>query len=324
MLRDATEDGKPHIWDAWSPNGDHEEAFVAAVTTYGAIAAVDVLETQLTPGSEVPGISTRAELKDVFELGATISPHLSNAEPLGATAVLWNDQARDELFSEHDVAIWEQVNLPAIGGFEAFEAIGQSPLVLTGQTLDSDIPSSVRTLYAPNLDALSADQLAALDRFEARGGVIVSDGPDTDWSTESAYQASLANLIQTLSDAPQSPVIISGLPESTHGVVYQKSNDNSDDTIVVAITNDFTFHQRSLFLDPLPEEDINPTPDDIPAGVVIDISDEVFSADATEIHAYDAITGTVIDVIETENGLALSLPEIGRMAVIVIDSVSID
>ena len=150
LLRDAAEDGKPHIWDSWSPNGDHEEAFVAAVTTYGAIAAVDVLETQLTPGSEVPGIHTRAELKDIFELGATISPHLGNAEPLGATAVFWNDQARDETFSEGDVAIWEQVNLPAIGGFEAFEAIGQSPLVLTGQNLETDIPSSVRTLYAPN------------------------------------------------------------------------------------------------------------------------------------------------------------------------------
>lgn len=323
LLRDAAVNGKPHIWDSWSPNGDHEQAFVAAVTTYGGIAAVDVLETQLAPGNEVPGIHTRAELEEVFELGKTISPHLGDAEPLGATAVLWNDEARDALFSERDVAIWEEVNLPAIGGFEAYESLGQSPLVLTGETLKNDIPESVRTIYAPNTDALSAEQLASLSRFEARGGVIVSGDPDADWSTEEGYQSALSELMQTLSDAPQSPVAISGLPEKTHGVVYKKSNEGSEDTVVVAIANDFTFHQRSRFFDPVAEEDINPTPSDIPAGVSIQIDADFYpDVPADEIHAYDAITGTVIDVIETPDGLALSLPEIARMAVIVIDVLS--
>lgn len=322
LLRDAAGEAKPHVWDAWSPNGDHDQAFIAAVTTYGGIAALDVYEEQLTPGNEVLGIASRAELKDSFALGAAVSPHLSEVEPLGATAVLWNDAARDALFSEGDVAMWEQVNLPSIGGFEAFSDLGQSPLVLTTLALNHDIPGSVRTLYAPNTDALTPEQMAALSRFQAKGGVIVTGDPNADWSTSAGYAAALSDLKDALQAAPSAPVTVAGLPDKAHGVAYRSENEGDADTIVIAITNDFTFHQRSLWEDPVPEADINPTPDDIPQGVLVQIASEMtVGRSASDFVAYEAVTGNVIDIMDTAEGLSVSLPAIARMAVVVIQPV---
>jgi len=322
LLRDAADGNKPHIWDRPSPNGEHLNAFIAALATYGSIAAVDVPEVLLAPGDEYAGVASRAEMMDAFEMANTAAPHLSNVELASNVAVLWDETGKHALYDSGTREPWETVNIPALAGFEAMTDLGLGPRVLSDFAIAEDVPETVEFLYVADRSMLEPDRQAALARFEARGGTVIASQSDGSWGDELGYDAHVASIREQMSQLSV-PIKVSGLPDHVHAVSYQRTENGGDNAFVVAITNDFTFKQSTSYFTPLPEEDVVDGPDRVPAGSVIEIDKTQFpGAEASDLVVIEAISGERCSVVEVDGKYLVTLPEFGQFAVVTIDAVS--
>ena len=324
LLRDSATNGKVHQWKVWSPNGDQDKAFVSAVTTYGAIAAVDVTERILKPGNTAPGISTRAEVKETFELGDKISPHLADADPIGWAAVHFSENSRNAFFQSGDRTMWENIQLPAIGGFQALTELGMSPSVLNDSALSETISPEVQVLFLPDAGNLTAEQQTAIAAFEARGGTVISNSAGWNWSSTSGYEQAVDDFkTEILTLESRAPIVINGLPQKVHAVANTKTEGLSTPTIVVSLANDFTFVQKSFVLDPLAADQVNVTPDAVAAGVTIEIDNSfhpsLANRSASDLIAYDAVSEQKLEVVKTATGFEVVLPSFQHSIVAVID-----
>jgi len=321
LLRDAADGDRPHIWDFPSPNGDHLNAFVAAVATYGGIAAIDVPEVLLAPGDVYDGVASRDDMSAAFDLANRMAPHLTDVQMAGNAAVLWDETSRNALYDQGSRVTWEEVNIPALAGFEAMTDLGLGPQVLSDWAIEQDVPDNIDILHVANRGLLGADQEAALVRFEARGGTVVTSSLSDEWGTAAGYDAHVADLKAQL-DTLQTPVTVTGLPDRVHAVSYTRPQDTGDDTLVVAITNDFTFKQSSSYFTPLPEEEVVDAPDAVPAGGIIEVSKDRFpGATLAQMVAVEANSGEHLVVTETADSFLIEIPSFGQFAVVTMDAV---
>lgn len=318
LLRDAASAGTPHIWKAWSPTGEQDRAFIAAVTTFGCIAALDVYE-EVLGGAQIVGMPSLSDYAESFAFGQRISPFLSNVTPESTVAVLWSEETRDEFFSQGDVAIWSQINLPALGAFEAFSDAGHTPTIVTDGALSSDALAGVTTLVIPDITLLGTATLTAVADFVAAGGHVISTADFGNWSTAEDYtQAVEALTAQAGSIA--APVKLLNLPDHVFAAAYRQ--DDADGRIVVAVTNRFDGVQTSTWQVPITGSDIAVPPPPVAAGIVAQIAASTLPAGTSNIVAYDAVSGKVLNALSTGDGWQVSLPQFDQMVVLVIESVA--
>ncbi|MGB7329662.1 MAG: dockerin type I domain-containing protein [Rubripirellula sp.] len=326
LLREAAEDGLPHVWNAFAPNRDHFLAFLGAVTTYGNIAALDVVEELLLPGGHVDGVASRADMAEGFALGNAISPHLSRADPIRWAAVLFSENSRNERGLNSRQA-WEEVVSPTVGAFQAAQQAHKPVSVLTDGQLARGFANDYQVLFLSNPDELTVPQQVAVQDFVALGGTVIENDPSWNWGDEAGYSNAVISIQQMLAEvqAP-APLTVSGLPLGSHSVGYSRANGNDlPMTTVVAISNQFDFSQSSTIFDPIPAENVNATPANIPAGGKVFISDQLLGDDASlsanDVVAMEVVSGEVLTVVRLVNGFEIQLPEIERSAVIVLEPV---
>lgn len=329
LLREVAEAGLPHVWNAFTPNRDHLFAFLSAVMTYGSVAALDVIEELLLPDGTLPGLASRQDMADGFQLGNQVSPHLSQSDPVKWAAVLFSENARNS----HGIdsrAIWEDVNSPTVGAFQAVQRSHRPVSIITDNQLIEGRANAYQVLLLPNPDKLSASQMFAVQQFVAQGGTVIENDPAWDWSSQAGYESAVFALTVMLdSIATKAPVVASGLPDGTHVVSYQKHRVDSDlSATIIAIANRFDFSQASSAFDPIAPENVNPTPPNIPAGATLFLGDNLrfryAGLAASDLIAMDAVTGQLLPVVRTIGGFEISLPEIERMMLVVVESIALD
>ena len=311
LVRDSAENGTPHFWKARSPTAEQDEAYIAAITTFGGIAALDIIEYLLEPGATVPGNPSLAEYAENFALGARISPFLADTTPQSEVGIYWSETARDAWYEDGDAATWANVNLPALGAFETLMDMGLTPTILTDSDVAHGIDPNLRMLFVPDIDNLSAAQLAELAQFTAAGGTVIT-GDATDWSTDAGYQAGMAAFAAAAAPfRAEALVRVDDLADGAMAQAYR--SETNDNQLVVAITNSFDFVQAARLANPIP-------PDPVPAGASVFVDFDALPAGSTLPYAYDAVSGAMLEVTEVGGGWMVSLPGFAQMMLVVIEA----
>ena len=322
LLRDVAEEDLPHIWTASAPDRDHLLAFVSAATAYGMIAAVDVVEELLSPDGAIDGLFTREDIAAAFDLGSRISPELSGTRPVRWAGVHFSESARD-LFLRDSERAWEQVLLPAVAAFDALTRLGMPVKVVTDDMLLAAGLDDLSVLHVAAPRLTDAEQQAVLDRFTARGGVLLSGERGGGWATEIAYEQGIDELTSELAaHVDDSPVSADGLPDGVHLVAHRSPPGVTDPRVVLAVTNRFDFVQSFTIGDLPLQEPVNPSPPVVPAGVEIRLTAPLLDALApmeSGLSVRDAVTGQALDHTVLGEEIVLALPSFKHMALIVIE-----
>ena len=322
LLREIAAKSLPHIWHSLTPNREQLLSFVSAVNTYGMIAAVHIVEELLQPGNQVAGIASSDDLIAALELGNKISPHISGTEPTKWMAVHFAEAARNS-FGTNSKLAWEKVLLPAVAAFQAGHELGRPVSVINDDILANGIPEGFRVLYLPNTSSLSTVQLANIDAFRNRGGIVVVNDGLTPWGQAASYRLGVNQIVSSIGSIP-TPIAFLGLPPHVYAVAHAQTNPNSDHRIVLAITNDFTFVQGSTIFEPIPAELVNPTPPPVPAGIraVLKLADwPQLTAPHSEPIAVDAITLERLPIVRNNNTLEIVFPQFSQTSWVVIESI---
>lgn len=318
LLRDSAENGTPHIWKARSPTAEQDEAFIAAVTTFGGIAALDIIEYLLEPGATVPGSPALAEYAENFAFGSRLSPFLEDLAPHSEVGIYWSETARNAWYEEGDAAAWANVNLPALGAYEALMGMGLTAAVLTDTDVERGIDPGLEMIFVPDIDSLSAAQLAELAQFTASGGTVLT-GDAIDWSTEAGYAAGMAAFAAAAEPFRADALVrVDDLADAAMAQAYRSETNGNQ--LVVAITNSFDFVQAARLANPIPPDEVLPPPDPVPAGASIFVDFDALPAGSARPYAYDAVSGALLEVTEGPDGWTVMLPGFAQMMLVVIET----
>ena len=311
LLRDAADGGMPHIWNAIAPNGDHLRSFVAAVTAYGAIAALDVAEELFDADGYIDGLVSRVDVASGFDLGNRISPHLSGTQADRWAAVLFSESIRNKRNID-SLAAWSEVLLPTVGVFETVQRSRRPIGVLTDSTLTRGDANAYKVLVIPNPAELTADMQLRIDAFVAGGGELILADPSWDWSTAAGYHQAMTELNTRLDAVADQPRITA--PDLNAGIHVLTHRRDDTGSTVVSILNHFDYAQSFTLFDPPSSDQVNPTPPPIPPGSQLHMA--LASNDLRDYVVYEAVRGEWLPVERTVDGLKITLPSIDAMVVI--------
>ncbi len=319
-LRDAQVDdgdGIVHVWHGLAATPAQERSFVAAVTTFGAVAALNVNETELA-GGDIAGLPGRESYAEAFALGDRLSPALGPA-PVSDTAVLFSERQRNGLFEAGDKEMWERLLLPLAGGFAAMTRSGMTPRVLNDETFLAGVPASVRTLWIPDLAGLGPGHRAALEEFRDRGGQVLNDETGLlPWATQAEYDASEGVLLEALTRR-DTMLRVEGLPGRAAAAAFS-SGSGTTTRLTVMVTNGFAHIQRVSPDEPVPPEGVAAQPADVPPGsrLVVDLA-RFGASSAADLAAFDGQTGRSLPVAdEGPDSIGVTLPGFAEVAQVVL------
>lgn len=225
LARDATDGRPPHIWTPGIVSEAHATGSAAAMLTHGAVANLDVKESNL------PDLRYRP----AFDMGAKVSPHLAGTQPWRWAAVLHSELTRDAYAADNRL-MWRKVLYPLYG---AFHVLLRRRLP-TGFILDSQLEEGrlegIRLLFVPDDSQLTAPMRQALQRFERDGGLLVVNRPEWGWQLEQRWPAAVAAFEDAIkSTIAAAPVQADGGPE---GLQLSAYTDAARRRLIVCLTNE--------------------------------------------------------------------------------------
>jgi len=195
LLRDASNGAPPHVWMAGFPNPAHVRAFVSSLTTYGAIANIDVPEANLLIANNAAGTSTRETVQAGVQLGNLLSSAVIGKTANTEVAILFSEAQRNARPTIESA--YAEVIGPVIGAFEAFRRETYAVnLVNDSQLADAAFNlSRFKILFITNLSQLSPSQAVAVQAFVTSGGKVIENSSGWNWTQAARYQAAKAALI---------------------------------------------------------------------------------------------------------------------------------
>ena len=317
LMRDSAEGRPPRIGGASHLDEDEALAFIAALTSYGAIANVGVPDENVLEANDAEGGTSRAALKAAFDLGNKVSPHLSYTRPLRWAAVHFSERARNYRGGELKAA-WEEVLWPLVGAFGVLVRERVPVGIVNDCQLENDQLDGYRLLFLSNRNELSPNQQQAVERFECRGGVLIENDSAWPWSnperTDEARGALRAEVEEYLADAL---VQVVGGPEKMHAVAFfgGRTDEGRDDgRLVVAVANDFSFVQTKS------RRSISPAPSAVSAVEVVWRIGHGLPEARSQGHplrVFDAVSGQTLQAEVIPGGYKVSLAAFQHMALLV-------
>ncbi|MBO1351625.1 MAG: hypothetical protein EBE86_031575 [Hormoscilla sp. GUM202] len=169
-----------------------------------------------------------------------VSPYLSQSRPVRWAAVHYSERSRDRRGVDL-VAAWRQVLWPLTGAFQVLVRDRVPVGVVDDYQLQKGQLDGYKLLFLPNPDELTTAQRREVDRFQAKGGIVIENDPRWTWSQPGKTGKAIAAFRQVYSEYRDTgPVRVTGGPEKMHAVAFQNPDKNR---LMVAITNDFTWIQ---------------------------------------------------------------------------------
>jgi hypothetical protein len=275
LLRDSANGRPPRIWANQQANRDHALGFAASILAYGGIAQMHVPQGAMAaPHTVNAGATPRDALEATFQLGNRVSPHLAYTRPLRWAAVHYSELTRNRVLEREggDLArAWQEVLWPLTGAFGVFVREGLPVGIVNDRQLEWGQLRGYEVLFLPNASELTPRQSREVADFRARGGIVIENDASWGWSdpqrTEAATAAFRAEIRAAKSSSPP-PVEVTrsdGLEDeptcrvgddapagsqSKHCIHAVSFWSRAEPLLVVAVTNDFSWVQRSI---------INPT-----------------------------------------------------------------
>lgn len=317
LLRDVAEENLYHVWIAFMPNGDHVRAFVSSVIAYGGVAALDVVEELLTPGSEYSGIASREELRGGYSLGRSLSAPMVDSSPVRWAAIHFSESARNSFVTNTREA-WSSSLLATVGSFEALRRQGIPVKIVTDEMLSEGKLEGVSFLVIPNPELLSDDAMAAIQSYETNGRFVYRMSSAFDWATVSGYAAGINQVRESALSMPSPPAVYSSnLPEGVH-LTLRQSSDRS--TLVATVVNEFDFVQASTIFDPVPLAEVNPKPPLVNAGITFFVEQGAIGLLSASMvsQVTDAANGVDIPYETVDDGIVVTLPEFDQVMQVII------
>jgi hypothetical protein len=154
---------------------------------------------------------------------------LGMAQPVLYAGVHWNETARNR--RADDARRWNDVALPALGGFAACRLAGIPVSVVTDMALETGALDGVRVLLVADPTDLSAQQRERAAAFQAAGGAVISlTGPD--WTRFDEATAEILRKVAPLRAG--SPLLVEA-DSSVHYGAFERNG-----RLAVALCGDFT------------------------------------------------------------------------------------
>ena len=212
-LRDAGAGRPPHVWAPGFMAAPEYPRFVAAVLTFGCIAAVNLPEPLLNDAAGGGSEAEREGIPAAFAVGARLSEELHATHPLRWLVVHVSERARDARGADIERACREVI-APEIGAFVTGLHLGVPVGIVTDRGLAAGIPASAKVLVLPDPAALDDGQRAAVARFRQRGGTVVNQDGRWDWTGDpaAAERALGTRLARALETVPLRVTARSGRP----------------------------------------------------------------------------------------------------------------
>jgi len=167
-----------------------------------------------------------------------------------------------------------------------------------------------KLLFLPNPDELTIDQRREVDRFQAKGGIVIENDPRWTWSQPGETGQAIAAFRQVYSEyRDTAPVRVTGGPEKMHAVAFQNPDKNR---LMVAITNDFTWIQFRKNIGKGKQSLKSPPPQ------IRDVEVEI-KANRPPQRVVEVITGQILQPEAIRGGYKVRLPEFSPMAMLAIE-----
>jgi hypothetical protein len=165
MARDAAQGRPAHVWVNGLEDAGRWRAATAAIVATGCVANLDHPEATLPD----PGRFTAA-----IELGHALAAPLLRSRPAGEVALHLPEWARNALLADPADA-WSETMGPMLQAWQAL-LDAHAPVSLLGDDLlEAGVPPGTHVLHLPAPELLEPAQRAAVERFQAAGGVVVED-----------------------------------------------------------------------------------------------------------------------------------------------------
>lgn len=275
--RDISNGRPPNLWFNGMQNAETVRAFVSATLAYGAVANLNINDGYVRGQREPlnPRATRYDDLMEGVRFGGTLAEVMAYARPYRYAAIHLSEHARntveDAAGSTWPQEVWREVMWPVTGAFAAFVRLGLPITIITDEQIVSGELEDYAVLYSPTPSSLP-EVRARVAAFEAAGGMHVVH----DESFALADPALSSTEIQRLTAQierdvmPGAPVRadLEDLPlgQNPHAVFHRRGN-----SIIAAITNDFTFVTSTDRIDRNIDADL-PAPPSVPGASVSIIS----------------------------------------------------
>ncbi len=301
LARDAC-DGRPaHVWT----HGLLDEAStlyaVAGVVTHGCIANLDI------PENTIPNMMFRA----AYELGDKVSPHFAGTVPVRWAAIHYSEYARDKHATD-PIAMWKQVLYPVYGAYLALLRAHLPVGIITDSQLEEGLLNGYEVLFLPAPDDLAEPMRAAVERFEAGGGLVVRQQPSWQWHDPQGGQGEAIAAFMAAIGAPAAspPLQVTGGPEKLHAVAFRSPDGRR---LTVSLANDFSW----VYTGRRPEtEDLSEYLQTPPPCQSVKV----------RLHGVEpvgpvleAVSGTELEFARTDVGVEIPVPDFEYMAVLAVN-----
>ncbi|HEY5220104.1 MAG TPA: hypothetical protein VIJ16_09870 [Gemmatimonadaceae bacterium] len=298
-LRDSGNGRPPHVWAPGFLVESDYQGFVAAVLTFGCIAAVNIPEPLLNDPSGGTDVQ-RGGVPAAFALGGRLSEHLGGTRPLRWLVVHVSEAARNARGVDFQRACRE-VLAPEIGAFATGLHAGLPVGTIDDYGLASGWLDGAGIVFLPDEAGLAEAQRKAVTAFRARGGTVIAQDPTWSWTEDSA-RAEHALLTQLGSLLPAAPVRV----RAAQGTPYAAAHLSADGSrTVVGVTKAFSgFHLES-------HQPVSGAVHDAPdlAGVEVSLRTERRLVSAEEV-----VTGTRLTAQRIGGSYVITLPEARQFA----------
>ncbi len=298
FLRDSSGGAPPHIWHPSLRNASEVRAFVGSLLTYGSVANIDVAELNLLIANDPVDVTPRSLIREGVHIGNVLSPYLSESAPEKFAAVYFSEAQRDTRLNRVDQ--YSNLILPSYGAFEALRREHLAVDVLN-DTLVGDFAvdlSAYKVIFVTNMSEMTAQQIARLNAFRDRGGILIENRSEWTWTTREGYQAAKSQVLN-LALANVSPrIATTGGNARMHVQMFANQQDPKRRTILIA--NDFAFVGDTNAIAPAPISDLRLT---IPYAQGSNV------ATALPIEVFDVLSGRMLAAQRGENGWEIQVPE---------------
>jgi hypothetical protein len=283
--------------------------YVSSILTYGGIANMDVSEDTIATKRDVADKTSVQALKSAFALGDQVSPYLADTQPLRWAAVHYSELSRN-LRAGNDERMWREVLWPFTGAFGVLSREALPVGIVNDYQLQKGQLDGYKVLFLPNPDELTPEQKNVIDEFKKKGGIVLKNNPEWDWSNPDKLETAKTAFKEVIQKyKASSPIEVNGSMNNLHVVPYIKQ---AKDEMIVCITQNFDWVQISGAIT-TNEEKINEPPTS-----VHDVKVTIYTKQAPK-KVFDAVSGKQLTVQPGVNCFDVFLPEFQFFAVLVMN-----
>ncbi len=304
LARDAADGRPPHVW-VNNIGGPVQATYATAgLITHGAIANLDNNESRI-PNHDYFDRAVR--------LGNQVSPAFDEARPLRWAAVHFSERARNHYFPDEKTA-WKEVLYPVYGAFTTLLKEHRPVGLVTDSQLAQGRLTGYDVLFLPAPEHLTASMQAAVEQFEANGGLVVRQRDAWRWhQPDGGITRAGAELTEQIrSSAKAAPVHVTGGHPKMHSVPFVTKDRRR---LTVSLANDFSWVRESPDKQGKDWSEVVERRKPEPCR---NVSIHVRGWKEPK-RVYNAVTGKSLEVQKTDRGVRIDVPLFEVMAVVVLE-----